>query len=127
MSEAAKPRSSDGPTIAPMVAAIGETVRSIRRERTLTLEQLAEASGLSAGVISQLERGIGNPAFATLVQLAHALDVPVGGSCCASRTTSRQSSARRNAVGWAGTAWRPPRPPTNCSRPTCPALSKRPG
>ncbi|MFJ9760026.1 helix-turn-helix domain-containing protein [Streptomyces sp. NPDC101149] len=78
MSEAAKPRSSDGPTIAPLVAAIGETVRSIRRERTLTLEQLAEASGLSVGVISQLERGIGNPAFATLVQLAHALDVPVG-------------------------------------------------
>ncbi|QIZ00795.2 helix-turn-helix domain-containing protein [Streptomyces sp. S1D4-11] len=61
-----------------MVAAIGETVRSIRRERSLTLDQLAEASGLSAGVVSQLERGMGNPSFATLVQLAHGLDVPVG-------------------------------------------------
>jgi transcriptional regulator with XRE-family HTH domain len=61
-----------------MVAAIGETVRSIRRDRTLTLDQLAEHSGLSVGVVSQLERGIGNPSFATLVQLAHGLDVPVG-------------------------------------------------
>ncbi len=78
MSQAAKPRSNDGPVIAPMVAAIGETVRSIRRERALTLEQLAEAAGLSVGVVSQLERGKGNPSFATLVQLAHGLDVPVG-------------------------------------------------
>jgi transcriptional regulator with XRE-family HTH domain len=61
-----------------MVAAVGETVRSIRRERTLTLDRLAEISGLSVGVVSQLERGIGNPSFATLVQLAHGLDVPVG-------------------------------------------------
>lgn len=78
MSQAAKSRSNDGPAIAPMVAAIGETVRSIRRERTLTLDQLAEASGLSVGVVSQLERGMGNPSFATLVQLAHGLSVPVG-------------------------------------------------
>ncbi|MCP3801980.1 XRE family transcriptional regulator [Allokutzneria sp. A3M-2-11 16] len=76
MSQAASPR--DVPDVAPMVAVVGTTVRSLRKDRALTLDQLAERSSLSVGVVSQLERGIGNPSFATLVQLAHGLDVPVG-------------------------------------------------
>ena len=44
----------------------------------MTLEQLAESAGLSIGIVSQLERGSGNPSFATLVQIAHGLDEPVG-------------------------------------------------
>jgi transcriptional regulator with XRE-family HTH domain len=61
-----------------MVAAIGAGVRALRKESGLTLEQLAERAGLSSGIVSQLERGKGNPSFATLVQIAHGLDVPVG-------------------------------------------------
>lgn len=76
MSQAAAAR--DVPDVAPMVAVIGATVRSLRKDRAMTLDQLAERSALSVGVVSQLERGIGNPSFATLVQLAHGLDVPVG-------------------------------------------------
>lgn len=64
--------------MAPLIAAVGQTARSLRKDRGLTLEQLADQSDLSVGVLSQLERGIGNPSFATLVQLAHGLDVPVG-------------------------------------------------
>jgi len=33
-------------------------------------------SGLSAGLISQVERGLGNPSFTTLLKLANALDLP---------------------------------------------------
>ena len=40
-----------------------------------TIESLAERTGLSAGTISQLERGLGNPSFGTLVRLSYALDI----------------------------------------------------
>src|SRR5262249_5432198 len=33
---------------------------------------------LSAGLLSQLERGLGNPAFLTIAKIAYALDVPIG-------------------------------------------------
>jgi transcriptional regulator with XRE-family HTH domain len=72
------PVGREGPDVGQLVAAIGRTVRSVRKERGLTLDQLATSCGLSTGMVSQLERGIGNPSFATLVQLAHGLDVPVG-------------------------------------------------
>jgi transcriptional regulator with XRE-family HTH domain len=61
-----------------LLLAVGAKVRSLRKERGLTLEQLSELSGLSTGIISQLERGKANPAFTSLVQLAHGLDIPVG-------------------------------------------------
>lgn len=69
---------STGPDAAALMGTVGQTVRSLRKDRSMTLEQLALRSQLSVGVLSQLERGIGNPSFATLVQLAHGLDVPVG-------------------------------------------------
>lgn len=61
-----------------LLSAVGSQVRALRKERGLTLEQLSEASGLSTGIISQIERGKANPAFTSLVQLAHGLGIPVG-------------------------------------------------
>lgn len=90
--------SGNGISIAPMVAAVGQAVRSLRKDRHLTLDHLAELSGLSIGVVSQLERGIGNPSFATLVQLAHGLDVPVGRLLHIDESTSpvvREADRRR--------------------------------
>ncbi len=45
--------------------------------RGLSIEQLAKRAGVSAGLLSQLERGIGNPSLDTLANLAHALSVPI--------------------------------------------------
>ena len=56
---------------------VGQQVRALRTERGLTLDDLATRSGCSIGSLSQIERGLGNPAFGTLVKIAHALDVPV--------------------------------------------------
>lgn len=67
-----------GPAVANLLEGIGETVRSMRKEKRLTLADLADATGLSAAIISQLERGRANPSFTTLAQLAHGLDIPVG-------------------------------------------------
>jgi transcriptional regulator with XRE-family HTH domain len=66
------------PAIGAMLQDLGLRIRSLRKERGLTLERLAELSDLSVGLVSQVERGKGNPSFATLVQLAHGLDIPVG-------------------------------------------------
>ncbi|MGZ4744671.1 MAG: helix-turn-helix domain-containing protein [Oryzihumus sp.] len=64
--------------VASMLDAVGLQIRALRKARGLTLGQLSEAAGLSTGIVSQLERGLANPSFATLVQLAHGLDIPVG-------------------------------------------------
>ena len=66
------------PAIDAMIQGLGMRIRTLRRERNLTLERLSELANLSVGIVSQIERGRGNPSFATLVQLAHGLDIPVG-------------------------------------------------
>ncbi|AUI53228.1 hypothetical protein AC20117_06735 [Arthrobacter crystallopoietes] len=51
-------------------------IKSHRAGR-FTVEELAERAGVSAGLISQIERGIGNPSFVTLHRLANSLDLPL--------------------------------------------------
>jgi transcriptional regulator with XRE-family HTH domain len=75
---AAGDKGANGAAMAVMLTDLGARVRSIRKDRQLTTEKLAELAGVSAGLISQIERGHGNPSFATLVQLAHGLQLPVG-------------------------------------------------
>lgn len=58
------------------VAALGDLVRRSRLGR-FTLEELAAAAGVSSGLISQIERGQGNPSLVTLLKLAHALQIPM--------------------------------------------------
>jgi transcriptional regulator with XRE-family HTH domain len=60
-----------------LVSDLGEQVRRLRQERGMTLEEVSAQSGCSVGLLSQLERGKGNPAFFTLAKIAHALGVPV--------------------------------------------------
>lgn len=64
----------------PPHPAVGTAGRLIAAERAATGEtrdQFAARSGLSTGLLSQLERGLGNPALSSLVRLAQALDVPL--------------------------------------------------
>jgi transcriptional regulator with XRE-family HTH domain len=57
---------------------LGQLVRSIRISRGMSIEGLAKAAGVSAGGISQIERGAGNPAITTLMKIAQGMQVPVG-------------------------------------------------
>ena len=59
------------------VGVVGVKIRKLRKAQGKTLEQLAQISGVSAGLLSQVERGQGNPSFSTLVQIAHGLGVSV--------------------------------------------------
>ena len=59
------------------LARIGAVIRERRRGR-FTVKQLAAAAGVSIGVLSEVERGIGNPSYRTLHKIAEALDVQIG-------------------------------------------------
>lgn len=54
---------------------LGARMRRQRHRLSMTLQQLADASGVSVGYISQLERGNATPTLGTLSQIAAALNV----------------------------------------------------
>ena len=57
--------------------AIGERLMALRKKRKLSMRELAERSGASTSLISQVETGKTNPTVAKLQNLATALGVPV--------------------------------------------------
>jgi transcriptional regulator with XRE-family HTH domain len=61
-----------------LVIGLGRALKSARRDRGMTVERLGRDAGVSTGLISQLERGRGNPSFLTLQRLAEALELPFG-------------------------------------------------
>lgn len=52
-------------------------LRAVRRQRGLTLEQLAERAGLTKSYLSKVERGHSTPSIAAALKVARALDVDV--------------------------------------------------
>ena len=85
-----------------LLATVGVLVHSLRKEKGLTLAQLAETAGLSPAIVSQIERGKANPSFTTLAQLAHGLEIPVGRFFMGHDEPSSpvvRAAARRNLKG----------------------------
>ncbi|WP_193081656.1 helix-turn-helix domain-containing protein [Brevibacterium aurantiacum] len=67
------------PTAAePSVEYMGALIRRLRESAGMTLTDLSRVAGVSQGLLSQIERGRGNPAYLTLLKIAKAFDVPVG-------------------------------------------------
>ena len=56
-------------------AAIGARVRAERRARELTLDQFAEAAGVSRRMIINVEQGSANPSVTTLLRISDALGI----------------------------------------------------
>ena len=54
---------------------LGNKIRALRRRRSLTVQGLATACGLSKGFISQVENGRTSPSLGTLADLARVLGV----------------------------------------------------
>lgn len=61
-----------------MVAGVGNRIRGWRRQRGLTLDALAETTGISKSYLSKLESGKKAPSIATVMKLSEALGVSVG-------------------------------------------------
>jgi transcriptional regulator with XRE-family HTH domain len=56
---------------------VGSVVRRLRQEKGMTLKELAAASGVSVGMLSQIERKLANPSVRVLTGIRRALDAPV--------------------------------------------------
>ena len=57
------------------VARVGNRIRDLRAKRNLTLQALADRTGLSSSMLSLVERGKTSPSIGTLVAIASALGV----------------------------------------------------
>jgi transcriptional regulator with XRE-family HTH domain len=57
--------------------AIGREVREFRHQRGMTVADLAQATGLSVGMLSKIENGVTSASLTTLQALSAALSVPV--------------------------------------------------
>ncbi len=58
-------------------ALVGERIRGLRKARGLSLKEVATASGLSAGFLSQIERGLSSASVRALARIADALKVMI--------------------------------------------------
>ena len=54
---------------------LGERVRSVRHDRGLTQESLADSLDISVAYVSLIERGGRNPPYTTVIAIANALGV----------------------------------------------------
>ncbi len=50
---------------------VAQNLKQIRNERNLSINELAEMCGLSKSMLSQIERGGGNPTLGTLWKIAN--------------------------------------------------------
>lgn len=55
---------------------VGLRLKALRTEKNMSLGQLAEASGISKVMLSQIEKGASNPTINTLWKIANGLQVP---------------------------------------------------
>jgi transcriptional regulator with XRE-family HTH domain len=64
------------PSNAPL--AIGSRIRAARQGQRMTIEQVAESTGLTKGFLSRVERDLTSPSVASLVTLCQVLSIPIG-------------------------------------------------
>jgi transcriptional regulator with XRE-family HTH domain len=64
------------PSSAPIK--VGAMLRETRRGQGMTMDRLADATGLTKGFISRVERDETSPSIATLVTICQVLSLPVG-------------------------------------------------
>ena len=57
---------------------IGEKIKKLREEKGLSLAQLAEKSGFSSALLSQIENHMISPPLGTLIKIASAMEVAIG-------------------------------------------------
>ncbi|MFB2532468.1 helix-turn-helix domain-containing protein [Paracoccus sp. p4-l81] len=58
-----------------MAVSLGDKLRRARKQKGMIMQQVADATGLSVGFISQIERDIAAPSLASLAAIARVLEV----------------------------------------------------
>jgi transcriptional regulator with XRE-family HTH domain len=83
--------------------AIGSRIRAARQAQRLTIEQVADATGLTKGFLSRVERDLTSPSVASLVTLCQVLSVSVGDLFAAPEThLTRRDDGPRISLGGQG-------------------------
>lgn len=57
---------------------IGARLRGVRQTQRMTIDQVAELSGLTKGFLSRVERDLTSPSVSTLLRLCEVLSIEVG-------------------------------------------------
>ena len=68
-------RSSAHP--ANLIDGLGARLRTLRKERRMTVKDLADNSGVSIGMISQIERNLSSPSIRVLERIRQAMNIPL--------------------------------------------------
>ncbi|MEV5705283.1 XRE family transcriptional regulator [Actinoallomurus sp. NPDC052274] len=84
---------------------IGDRLRRVRRQRELTIERLAQETGLTKGFLSQVERDRANVSVASLLRICEVLGVRVG-ELFDEEETGLVPADRRPALHFGGTGVR---------------------
>ncbi|WP_201712752.1 helix-turn-helix domain-containing protein [Rossellomorea arthrocnemi] len=56
---------------------VGKTLRNIRNERSLNLQELSETTGVSTLTLGKIERGEANPSLTIIWKIANGLSIPI--------------------------------------------------
>ncbi len=90
---------------ADLSSAIGSRVRQERQSRHWTLDQLAEAAGVSRRMVVNVEQGVANPSVGTLLRISDALGIGLPALVEPPRTKPVKVTRRgEGAVLWTGEA-----------------------
>lgn len=82
---------------------IGRRLRAARKRRGLAIAELAAATGLTKGFVSQVERDLAAPSVASLVRICGALQIGVG-SLFEPSTTALVRATERPRINFGGEA-----------------------
>lgn len=62
---------------APVLVSLGETIRSLRKARGISQEELAHRSQVDRAYMSSIERGTQNPGVMTIIRIAEGMGISV--------------------------------------------------
>ena len=77
---------------------LGAKLKEIRRGRGVTLQQIADQTGLSKSFVSQIETGAANPSIASLKKITDVLGVPLGALFTNGENGSSEAPSAPNGV-----------------------------
>jgi transcriptional regulator with XRE-family HTH domain len=105
-------------------AEVGQQLRDLRRNRQMTVQQLAALTGLSRTSLTRIEAGTANPSVGTLKKVAGALGVSIGDLFINGAVDSRETEShvfssspaqsevrvvrkdKRKTLSWPGRPWK---------------------
>ena len=105
----------------PLVVSVGPRVKALREAMDLSLRDLAERSGVSAPMLSQVERGETSPTLQVAARIAAGLELRL----CQLLRLDEDGTVTRRAPRASAAAAAPTATATRSSRRRCPASAPR--